>query len=57
MANSGGWANTQQQEMSDFDNGDNFPTGDGFNIGELSGLDGTYDDIGLCIRYTEIINC
>jgi hypothetical protein len=43
MANSGGWTNSQQQEMSDFDSADNFPSGDGFNIGELSGMDGTYD--------------
>ncbi|PNF43046.1 hypothetical protein B7P43_G05564 [Cryptotermes secundus] len=39
MANSGVWSNSQQQEMSEFDNGDTFPTGDGFNLAELSGLD------------------
>jgi hypothetical protein len=43
MASSRVWANSQQQEMSDFDSADNFPSGEGFNIGELSGMDGTCD--------------
>jgi hypothetical protein len=50
MANAGEWTNAQLQEMSDFDNADNFPTGDGFNIGELSGLDGMYESFVLCIQ-------
>jgi hypothetical protein len=54
MANSGGWVNTQQQEMSDFDNADNFSTGDGFSISELNGLDGMCDEIVLRICYSEI---
>jgi hypothetical protein len=53
MANGGGWTNCQQQDMSEFDNGDTFSTGDGFNIGELSSLDGMYDNISLCIYCTE----
>jgi hypothetical protein len=57
MANVEGWASSQHQEMSDFDNGDSFPAGDGFNIGELSGLDGAYNDIVLCIRYSKTVNC
>jgi hypothetical protein len=43
MANTRAWASSQQQEMSDFDSADNFSPGDGFNIGELSGMEGTYD--------------
>jgi hypothetical protein len=39
--------------MSEFDNGDTFPTGDGFNIAELSGLDGTYDNVRLHIYCNE----
>lgn len=42
MANSVAWGTSQQQEMSDFDSADNFPPGEGFNIGELSGMEGTY---------------
>jgi hypothetical protein len=53
MANAGGWASSQQQEMSEFDSGDTFPTGDGFNIAELSGFDGTYDKVILCIYCNE----
>jgi hypothetical protein len=53
MANAGAWASSQQQEMSEFDSGDTFPTGDGFNIAELSGLDGTYDNVSLCIYCNE----
>ena len=45
MANSMAWATSQQQEMSDFESADNFPPGDGFNIGELSGMEGTYDRV------------
>jgi hypothetical protein len=52
MANAGAWASSHQQEM-EFDNGDSFPTGDGFNIGELSGLDGTYDNVSLYIYCNE----
>lgn len=43
MANSRDWGIPQQQEMSDFDSANNFSPGDGFNIGELSGMEGTYD--------------
>jgi hypothetical protein len=53
MANAGVWANSQQQAMSEFDNGVTFPTGDGFNIAELGGLDGTYNNGSLCIYCTE----
>lgn len=57
MANSGGWASTQQREMSEFDSGENFSTEDGFNIGELCGLEGTNYDIVLCIHCSETLNC
>jgi hypothetical protein len=53
MANAGDWTNSHQQDMSEFDNGDTFSTGDGFNIGELSGLDGMHDNISLCIYCIE----
>ena len=43
MANTRARGSSQQQEMSDFDSTDNFSPGDGFNIGELSGMEGTYD--------------
>jgi hypothetical protein len=43
MANSRDWGSPQQQEMLDFDSANNFSPGDGFNIGELSGMEGTYD--------------
>lgn len=42
MANASAWASSQQQEMSDFDSADNFSPGEGFNISELSGMEGTY---------------
>jgi hypothetical protein len=48
MANTRAWVSSQQQEMSDFDSTDNFPPGDGFNIGEMSGMEGTYDLV-LCV--------
>ena len=41
MAERGGWSTSQQSEMSEFDSANNFQSGDGFNISELSGLDGT----------------
>jgi hypothetical protein len=43
MANSRTWGSPQQQEMSDFDSANNFSPGEGFNIGEMSGMEGTYD--------------
>lgn len=39
--------------MSEFDNGDTFPTGDVFTLAELSGLDGTYDNVTMCIYCNE----
>jgi hypothetical protein len=56
MANPRVWRNSQQQEMSDFDSADNFPSGDGFNIGELSGMDGTYDLVS-CVYCSESRKC
>lgn len=38
MADPGGWS-ISQAEMSEFDSGNSFSAGDGFNINELSGLD------------------
>lgn len=42
MANTRAWGSSHQQEMSDFDSADNFSPGGGFNIGEMSGMEGTY---------------
>jgi hypothetical protein len=45
-------ANSHQQEMSAFENGDPLLSGEGFNFCEL-GLEGTYNNVSLCIYSNE----
>ena len=56
MAELGGWSISQQEmcDISDIDTQNNYPENDGFNFGEISGIDGKLLFL-CCLLYTSLI--